>query len=60
MYPKRRLRKMYTPRNGQVWLCSKCNQPIEKLPFLPAMDQEGNLIRPVYHYDCLPARNQEN
>lgn len=56
MYPKRGGRKMYRPKPGEKWLCHKCGQEIEELPFDPSRDENGNLARPVYHKDCLPKR----
>lgn len=58
MYKDSRRQRKYTPKDGQVWVCAKCGQPIDQLPFLPAMDENGNLLRPVYHYECLPPRRK--
>ena len=54
MQGHRHRRKMYRPKPGEKWLCAKCGQEIEELPFEPYRDESGNLKRPVYHKNCLP------
>lgn len=51
---KRRVpkRKIFRPRNGEEWICSKCGRKIEALPFLP------DPKRPVYHRECLPPKEE--
>jgi CxxC-x17-CxxC domain-containing protein len=44
-------RRMFRPREGEKWICSKCGGEIKELPFIPSAD------RPVYHRECLPSRN---
>ncbi|GIW65789.1 MAG: hypothetical protein KatS3mg094_308 [Candidatus Parcubacteria bacterium] len=46
-------RKMYRPQNGEKWICAKCGEEIHELPFEPFRDENGNLLRPVYHRECL-------
>lgn len=43
-------KRLYTPREGESWICAKCGKPIDALPFIPSKG------RPVYHRECLPPR----
>jgi len=55
-FKNRKNREMYKPDNGETWFCSKCGKEIESLPFKPYKDENGNLLKPVYHRECLPDR----
>lgn len=46
-------RKMYRPRNGEKWICAKCGGEISELPFDPFRNENGELLKPVYHRECL-------
>ncbi|MCL4358336.1 MAG: hypothetical protein M1505_00240 [Patescibacteria group bacterium] len=46
----------YKPRQGEEWLCAKCGQAIESLPFDPRRNDDGSLKGAIYHRECLPPR----
>jgi len=43
-------RRLFRPKEGEVWICAKCGKPISELPFIPSKG------RPVYHRECLPPK----
>jgi hypothetical protein len=53
MFQKRAKRRMFKPRNGEKWICARCGKEIEELPFDPFRNENGELLKPVYHRDCL-------
>lgn len=52
--PKRMGRRMFHPRNGEKWICTKCGGEINELPFIP------DPSRPVYHKECMPPKPPKN
>lgn len=44
--------RQFKPKEGERWICSKCGQDIESLPFIPSKKDA-----PIYHRECLPPRN---
>lgn len=49
-------RPSFTPKDGEVWSCAKCGNPIDSLPFDPRKNPDGTLAGSVYHKECLPPR----